>query len=179
MQTLTKTIKKNVALIVFGAVCTTSTAVWAESDMQLQEKALKAREMAHKEGMDHAAHDMTKDETGGFRGVFYGYLPCHEEECSGLKMTLSLKPRNNFLLVTQPAKPASREYFDKGKYEWDDNTRLLTLNSSKYGTKRQFKIEDEGTLMTLNDSGAPIAGDDDDYRLRRSDKTKSREVHIH
>ncbi|MBS3964886.1 MAG: copper resistance protein NlpE N-terminal domain-containing protein [Methylomonas sp.] len=179
MQTLTKTIKKNVALIVFGTVCSMLNPVWAESDMQLQEKALKARERVHKDGEDHSGHDMSKTASGGFRGVFYGYLPCHEEECSGLKMTLSLKPRNNYLLVTQPAKPASREFFDKGKYEWNDDTRLLTLNSSKNGSTRQFRIENEGALVTLDENGAPMPGDQDAYTLRRSDKTKIRDAHFH
>ncbi len=147
--------------------------------MQLQEKALKARESSRHEGMDHSAHTDPADSTGGFRGVFYGYLPCKEKDCDGLKMTLSLKPKNNYLVVTQYAKESSREYYDKGKYNWDDKTRILSLTSNKNGAKRQFTIKDEGTLVQLNNDGAPMPGDQDDYTLRRSDKAKSREVHIH
>ncbi|MGZ5001396.1 MAG: copper resistance protein NlpE [Methylomonas sp.] len=179
MQTLNRKIKKNVTLIFFGALLSTFNVAWAESDMQLQEKALKARESSRHEGMDHSAHADPADSTGGFRGVFYGYLPCKEKDCDGLKMTLSLKPKNNYLVVTQPAKESSREYYDKGKYNWDDKTRILSLTSNKDGAKRQFTIQDEGALVLLNTDGKPMPGDQDDYTLRRSDKAKSREVHIH
>lgn len=179
MQTFTRKIKKNVTLIFFGALLPALNVAWAESDKQLQEKTLKAREMIHQQSMDHSAHNNLEDKTEGFRGVFYGYLPCKEKDCDGFKMTLSLKQKNNYLLVTQYAKASSREYYDKGKYNWDDKTRTLSLTSNKNDLKRQFSIKDEGTLVQLNSDGTPMPGDQDDYTLERSDKTKSREVHIH
>lgn len=179
MQTLNKTIKTNATLILLGGLLSTLNCAWAESDKQLQEKTLKAREMMNHQGMDHAEHMGGGENTNGFRGVFYGYLPCKEEGCDGFKMTLSLKQRDNYLLVTQYAKASSREYYDKGKYAWDDNTHLLTLTSNKDGSKRLFTIKDEGTLIHLNNDGLPMTGDQDDYILARSDKAKSREVHIH
>jgi hypothetical protein len=179
MQTLTKKIKKNVTLIFFGVVIPAFNVAWAESDKQLQEKTLKAREMIHQQSMDHSAHAKLADETEGFRGVFYGYLPCKEKDCDGFKMTLSLKQKNNYLLVTQYAKASSREYYEKGKYIWDDKARTLSLTSNKDEVKRQFSIKDEGTLIQLNSDGSPMPGDQDDYTLARSDKSKSREVHIH
>ncbi|NJA07613.1 copper resistance protein NlpE [Methylococcaceae bacterium WWC4] len=181
MQTLNRTITKNVTWIFFGACLASFNVAWAESDMQLQEKALKAREMSrHQEqGVDHSAHAAPADETGGFRGVFYGYLPCKEKDCDGFKMTLSLKPKSNYLLVTQYARESSREYYDKGKYAWDDKSRTLLLTSKKDESVRKFTIQDDSTLVLLNSDGKPMAGDQDDYTLRRSDKAKSREVHIH
>lgn len=179
MQTLTKTIKTNATLIFLGVLLSGANCAWAESDKQLQEKTLKAREMMNNPGMDHSEHMNAADNTGGFRGVFYGYLPCKEEGCDGFKMTLSLKQKSNYLLVTQYAKASSREYYDKGKYEWDDKANTLTLTSNKDGSKRLFSIKDEGTLIHLNSDGTPMAGDQDDYALERSDKAKSREVHIH
>lgn len=180
MHTLHKTIKNNVALLVFGTCLACFNSAWAKSDMQLQEEALKAREMTRHGGMDHSMHEKADDNTGGFRGVFYGYLPCTEKDCDGIKQTLSLKPRNNYLLVTQPAKPSSREFYEKGKYEWNDKTRTLTLLPKKEGAgKRLYTIEDEGALVTLDDKGHTMAGDQEAYTLRRSDKTKTREVHIH
>lgn len=166
-------------LIVFGALLLTLDAARAESDMQLQEKALKARETIRNESVDHSAHTNPADATGGFRGVFYGYLPCKEKDCDGFKMTLSLKQKNNYLLVTQYAKASSREFYDKGKYDWDDKSHTLSLTSNKNDPKRQFTIQDEGTLVQLNSDGRPMPGDKEDYTLRRSDKAKSREVHIH
>lgn len=179
MHTLNRKIKKSVTLIFFGALFATFSNVWAESDMQLQEKALKAREMTRHNGMNHAMHSDAEDETGGFRGVFYGYLPCNQADCDGVKQTLSLKPRNNYLLVTQYAKASTREYYEKGKYDWDDKSGTLLLISKKDGAKRQFSIQDEGALVMLSSDGSPMPGDQDDYTLRRSDKTKIRDAHFH
>ena len=181
MQTSNRKIKKQVTLIFFGALLTTLNAAWAESDKQLQEKALKAREISRQTAaVDHSAHMADpNDETGGFHGVFYGYLPCKEKDCDGFKMTLSLKQKNNYLLVTQYAKALSREYYEKGKYNWDDRTHTLLLTPNKEAPTRQFSIKDEGALIQLGGNGTPLPGDQDDYTLRRSDKAKSREMHIH
>lgn len=179
MQTLNRKIKKDVSLIFFGVLLSACNAAWAESDMQLQEKALKARELTRHQAMEHSKHSKQADETEGFRGVFYGYLPCDEKDCDGLKKTLSLKQKDNYLLVTQPAKPSSREFYDKGKYTWDDQTHILSLVSKKNGASQLFTIKDEGTLIQLNSDGTPMQGDQDDYALQRSDMAKSRQVHIH
>ena len=179
MQTSIIKIRNQVALLFCGALLGTLHAAWAESDMQLQEKALKAREMSRHADMDHAAQANSEDETGGFHGVFYGYLPCKEKDCDGLKMTLSLKQKNNYLLVSQYARSSSRENYDKGKYAWDDKTRTLSLISNKNAGKRLFTIKDEGELILLSDNGAPLPGDQDDYSLKRSDVYKTRNVHIH
>lgn len=177
MQTFTRRIRKNVTLLVFGALLPMFDTAWAESDKQLQEKTLKARESL---SMDHSKHKQIADRTEGFRGIFYGYLPCDQPDCDGFKMTLSLKQRNNYLLVSQYARASSREHYDKGKYDWDDKTHLLTLTPFKEGAaKRLFSIKDPGTLIQLQTSGKPMPGDQDDYALERSDKGKTREVHIH
>ncbi|MDD4915392.1 MAG: copper resistance protein NlpE [Methylococcales bacterium] len=174
-------IKNNGAWLFLGAWLLTLPVARAESDMQLQEKALKARELIRQQGggVDHSAHAAAAGESEAFRGVFYGYLPCLEKDCDGFKMTLSLKQKNNYLLVTQYARASSREFYDKGKYEWDDKSRTLSLTSNKDAAKRLFAIKDEGTLVQLDSKGLPMPGSQDDYTLRRSDKAKSREVHIH
>ncbi len=179
MQTITIKIRKHVTLIFLGASLMTFNVAWAESDKQLQEKTLKAREMMNQKAVDHSNHMNMTDKTEGFRGVFYGYLPCNEPDCDGFKMTLSLKQKNNYLLVTQYAKASSREYYDKGKYNWDDQTRILSLTSNKNAANRKFSIKDDGTIIHLNNDGTPMPGDQDDYALERSDKGKTREVHIH
>jgi hypothetical protein len=179
MQTFKTKITKNVTLIFFGTLLTAVNTSWAESDKQLQEKTLKAREMIHQKDMDHSAHMAPEDESSKFRGVFYGYLPCDLEDCDGLKMTLSLKQKNNYLLVYQYAKPSAREYYEKGKYTWDDKKNHLELTPNKEAPKRQYSIYDDGTLIQLNSNSTPIPGDQDAYTLRRSDKSNSREVHIH
>ena len=179
MRTLPRKTNKNVTLILFSAFLLTASSAWALSDMELQEKALKAREMSRHGEMDHAVHVREEDDASLFRGVFYGYLPCDEKDCDGLKMTLSLKQKNNYLLVTQLAKSSSREYYDKGKYSWDDKTHTLRLISKKDGLSKLFMIQDEGKLVLINSNGSTMPGDQDDYALLRSDKNKSRQVHIH
>lgn len=181
MKTLNKKITKNVTLIFFSALLPILNTAWAESDKQLQEKALKAREMVHQGSMDHAEHANKEpvDETGGFKGVFYGYLPCQETDCKGLKMTLSLKQKNNYLLVTQYARESSREFYEKGKFNWDEQTHIVSLTPNKDVPKHQFTIKDASTIIQLSGNGTPFPGNQDDYTLRRSDVAKSREVHIH
>lgn len=161
--------------MVFGVSLLTAAPTLAESDKQLQEKALKAREMMRMG--DHAGHAVSGEKSPEFRGVFYGYLPC--DNCAGIKTTLSLKNKNNYLLVTQYAKQSTREFYDKGKYSWNDETRTVILTSKKDSSIRRYRIEDEGTLIQLKPDGSPMPGNQDDYALRRSDTVKSREVHIH
>ncbi len=151
----------------------------AESDKQMQDKLLRAREMLQQQQTGHIGHENSTSKDPDFRGVYYGYFPCKEQDCSGIKMTLSLKRSNNYLLVTQPAKPSSREFFDKGKFTWNDETNTVVLTSKDKSSKQQYRIVDEGTLIQLNSDGSSMAGDQDDYTLRRGDTVKSREVHIH
>ncbi|MGR9044567.1 MAG: copper resistance protein NlpE [Gammaproteobacteria bacterium] len=179
MQTIKTRIGKNELLIIFSALLSMLNTSWAESDMQLMEKALKAREGTSHKTMDHSAHTKREDASGGFRGVFYGYLPCELEDCDGIKMTLSLKQRDNYLLVTQYAKASTREYYEKGKYDWNEKTHRLTLTPKKQAAIRQFRIQDEATLIQLHEDGTPFAGNPKDYSLQRSDAYKTRQVHIH
>ena len=169
---------KKALLVVFIALLSSLNAVWAETDMQLQEKALKARELSQQGVMDHSAHDNPAKGADKFRGVFYGYLPCHEDNCDGLKMTLSLNPKNNYLLVIQPAKPQNRESFEKGKYAWDDTKGIVLLTPNNDAPLRRLAIKDEGTLLYLDDR-MPVPSDQDRYLLQRSDKAGNREMHIH
>ena len=181
---MSKTIRKNSAHIAWGCLSACLwilTPAYAESDMQLQEKALKARESIRHEGMDHSAHadNGNTNENGGFRGVFYGYLPCSDKDCDGLKWTLSLKPKNNYLLVSQYAKAASREHYEKGKYEWNEKTRTVTLTPNNGTPVKLLSMLDDSALVILTAEGKTQAGNQEPYTLRRSDKAKSREVHIH
>ncbi len=175
MQSLKKQLKPNLALLVFSMVCGAYHPAMAESD---QAMFLKAREM-QQQGTDHAGHAQPIDKSLDFRGVFYGYVPCHD--CDGVKTTLSLKQNNNYLLVTQPARESSREYYEKGKYQWDDKTQTLILTPRKGGTQSHYyHIENDETLIQLNEDGTKKLGDlAEKYALRRSDSVKTRQVHIH
>lgn len=152
-------------------------SAFARTDTEAQENYLKARVKSVQQQDDHSNH-LTVDKSLDFHGVFYGYLPC--SDCNGIKTTLSLKQNNNYLIVTQYARESSREYFEKGKYDWNEETKSVILTSNKDSTIRKYNIEDEGTLIQLNNDGSKFTGRDADrYILRRSDTVKSREVHIH
>lgn len=162
-------------LLALSIFCATSSFATAATDTSAQENFLRAKVMNHQ---NHENHIAPIDKSKDFHGVFYGFLPC--DDCNGMKTTLSLKQNNHYLLVTQPARESSREFFEKGKYEWNDETQTVTLKPRNDAPEKQFQIKDEGTLVQFNSSGRPYAGDlADRYTLRRSDTVKSREVHIH
>ncbi|HEY8159750.1 MAG: copper resistance protein NlpE [Methylobacter sp.] len=177
MQTLKKQLKQNLALILFGTLLSAYHPAMAKTDFEAQEKYLRARVNSSQQNTDHSAHANPIDKSLDFHGVFYGYLPCND--CNGVKTTLSLKQNNNYLLVTQPARESSREFYEKGKYSWNDDNRTVVLTPRDESPAKQYRIEDEGTLIQLNSEGGKMAGDEDRYTLRRSDTVKSREVHIH
>jgi copper homeostasis protein (lipoprotein) len=178
MQTLEKLTIPYLILIFISTLLSAVNPALAESDKQMQDKLLRAREMTQLHGK-HADHANAFDKGPDFRGIYYGYFPCKEQDCSGIKMTLSLKRNNNYLLVTQPAKPSAREFFEKGKFTWNDDAHTVVLTPKDKSAIGQYRIVDESTLIQLNPDGSPMAGDQDDYTLRRGDTVKSREVHIH
>jgi uncharacterized lipoprotein NlpE involved in copper resistance len=177
MHTLKNQFKKNLTLVSFGILLSANTAM-AATDLVAQENYLKARIKTHQQNTDHTTHIEPIEKSLDFHGVFYGYLPC--EDCNGIKSTLSLKQKNNYLLVTQPAKESSKESYEKGKYTWNEETHTLALTARNEAGTRQYLIKDEGTLVLLNQDGTEMKGDkSDSYTLRRSDSIKTREVHIH
>lgn len=177
MQALKKQLKQKLILIFFSVMLPVHIAI-AATDQADQEKLLRARVMNLQQNSDHATHLQPVEKSLEFHGVFYGYLPC--KDCDGIKTTLSLKQNNNYLLVTQPAKDSSREFYEKGKYSWNDKNHTAVLTARNESIIRQYFIKDEGTLILLNSDGTPMAKEHTDgYTLRRSDTAKSREVHIH
>jgi len=177
MRVLKKQLKHNLALFLFSSLLSAIPAM-AATDLEAQESFARALAKSHQKETDHAAHENHTDKSLEFHGVFYGFLPCND--CNGIKTTLSLKQKNNYLLVTQPARESSREYYEKGKYSWNDENHTVVLTPLKESTTRQYHIENGETLIQLNSDGTRITGNQaDDYILRRSDTVKSREVHIH
>lgn len=180
MNTITTKTISSFAWLVFVSLFLTFNTAVAESDMQLQEKALKAREMMRHEGMDHGNHSANDaSDPNGFKGVFYGYLPCDNKDCDGLKMTLSLKQKNNYLLVTQNAMASTREYYEKGKYDWNEKTHTVTLKPNNNLPEKVLSMVDETALVLLARDGKTMPSDQEANTLRRSDKSKTRDVHIH
>jgi hypothetical protein len=178
MPALKKQLKQNLSLILFTTLLFVDNLAMAQTDLEDQKKLLNARVMSSQQDKDHSAHLNPVDHSQEFHGVFYGYLPCND--CAGVKTTLSLKQNNNYLLVTQPARDSSREFYEKGKYNWDDEKHTVVLTPNKDSGAHHYLIEDEGTIVQINNDGSRMTGQAPDrYILRRSDTVKSREVHIH
>ncbi|MDD1624974.1 MAG: copper resistance protein NlpE [Methylococcaceae bacterium] len=177
MRVLKKQLKHNLALFLFSSLLSAIPAM-AATDLEAQESFARALAKSHQKETDHAAHENHTDKSLEFHGVFYGFLPCND--CNGIKTTLSLKQNNNYLLVTQYAKESSREFYEKGKYSWNDENHTVVLTPRKGGTStRRYHIENEGTLIQLNDDGTRKTDEAGRYVLQRSDTVKSREIHIH
>lgn len=173
MRASKKSITRHLASFLFSALFAAAPAM-AASDLEAQEGFAKARAKNQHSESDHAAHQYPVDKSQDFHGVFYGYLPC--DDCDGVKTTLSLQQKSNYLLVTQPAKESSREIFERGKYNWNDNDRSVVLTPKKEGVSpRRYFIEDQGTLIQLNADGIRM----ERHILQRSDTVRAREVHIH
>lgn len=174
MKALITPLKQKLPLILLGGLSIIFNPVMAESDIQIKD-SLQNKSQKHG---DHSKDIKLADKSKGqFRGVFYGYLPC--DDCDGTQTTLSLKNKNNYLLVTEPAKASAREYFDKGKYIWDDETNTITLTSRKDSKIRKYHIENENTLFMLDAKGAPIKGKKNKYSLRKREMEQSNRTMHH
>jgi len=178
MQALKKHTNINLILVFFSILLFANQAI-AATDLTAQDSFLRAKVKSRQQEGEHADHAVSPiDKNLDFHGVFYGYLPCND--CNGIKTTLSLKQNNNYLLVTQPARDSSREFYEKGKYSWNEETHILVLTPRKESATKQYLIKDEGTIVQLNPDGTPMPEElTEGYTLRRSDTVKSREVHIH
>ena len=176
MQALTKHTLQKLTLMVFSTLLSVHT-VMAATDLSAQEGYARALAKNHQQDTDHSAHVAPIEKSLDFHGVFYGFLPC--KDCNGIKSTLSLKQNNNYLLVTQPAKESSKEFYEKGKYTWNDENHTVVLTPRTDAPGHLYQIKDEGTLILLNSDGSQMTGRTDSYTLRRSDSAKTREVHIH
>jgi len=169
-------LKQKLTLILLSVLIVSFNSAMANTDKTAMGDVQRARELS-RQNFDHSKHSKPVEKSQRFRGVYYGYLPC--KHCAGIKMTLSLKNKKNYLLVTQYAQSSNREFYEKGKYVWDEKSRIVTLISRKDSSKRKLHIKDEGTLIVLNSDETRMLGDQDQYALVRSDKNKSRELHIH
>lgn len=168
----------NKYLLIFASLLLFNSLAQARTDFEARESYLRARSMNKEQEIDHSAHENHIDKSQDFHGVFYGYVPC--DDCDGIKSTLSLNQKNNYSLVTQPARQSNKEYYEKGKYDWNEDTLILTLTPRGKNITRQYLIQSEGSIIQLDENGKRYNGwDSDRYILNRSDNANNREVHIH
>lgn len=153
MKPLTISSNQKLALVLLSVLSVSFNPAIAQSDKQTMG--------------GHTKHAIPTDKNQEFRGVYYGVLPCKKKDCAGMKMTLSLKNRQNYLIVTQNAQSSSREYYEKGKYSWDDKSGIVTLVARKDSSIRKFRIKNEARLIMLTPEGKPMAGDQRKYTLAK------------
>ena len=146
----------------------------AAGDFEAQQMIAKERAKKHQKQSGHTVQIDPNDMSKVFRGIYFGYLPC--DDCSGTKTTLSLQQKYNYLLVTQSSKLAAREYYERGKYDWNDDNQTVVLTPRKDGdVSRRFHIKNETTLIQLNEDGTRL----DQFVLQRGDTVKMQEHHLH
>lgn len=160
---MTSSLKQKMLLILLSAVVFNPAMAKSVGEESKNKQASSAQ---------HEGHSKLTEESQKYRGVFYGFLPC--KDCEGMKTTLSLKNKNNYLLVTQPAKISAREFFDKGKYTWDDETKLVTLTSRKKGGVRKYRINNEKSITLLSPEGLSLKAKQKNtsYKLHRNEMKK-------
>lgn len=108
-------------------------------------------------------------------GVYYGMLPC--KDCYGIKTTLALNANNSYLKITQNTGKSLRDYVEKGKFNWDDNTHRITLIPRKGDSAQQYLVEKD-QLIQLDANGNRITGKDAErYILNRTDMKNPEETH--
>lgn len=122
-----------------------------------------------------AESDNHTDQSKKFRGVYYGALPC--KGCPGVAATLSLKNKHNYLLVTQKAKESTREFYEKGKYEWDEKAKLVTLTPRKDIGIRKLQIKNDETLIILSFDGIDMKNDPKKFTLTKREQEESNVRH--
>ncbi|MDQ7090453.1 MAG: copper resistance protein NlpE [Methylococcales bacterium] len=177
MKNFLKSSQTAIILFLLGLLVIYLNPFKEKSDMEIMAVVQENRAKLRSQNNDIKPPIPLMDEGHPFRGVFYGYLPC--DDCAGVKMTLSLKNKQNYLLVTQYARSSNKEYYNKGKYEWDEQANIVTLTSRKEGEIQKYQIKDEGELILLKPNGMKLKGNQNQYSLLRTDKNKARSVHIH
>ena len=120
--------------------------------------------------------DKQSDKSQQFRGVYYGLLPC--KRCPGFTATLSLKNKNNYLLVTQKAQESTREFYEKGKYDWDKKSGLVTLTSRKDSSIRKLRIKNDETLIMLSFDGIDMKNNPKKFTLIKREQQESGGMHM-
>jgi uncharacterized lipoprotein NlpE involved in copper resistance len=145
MKIVTRSLKQKSILVLLSAIVFNPVIAKTDKDVSTDKKTPSS---------EHKNHSKHTGESKIFHGVYYGFLPC--KDCEGTKTTLSLKNRNNYLLVTQPAKKSAREFFEKGKYRWDEDAKLITLTSRKKGEIKKYQINDEKRITQLSPEGKSL-----------------------
>ncbi len=122
-----------------------------------------------KEKTEHHAHSFE------WPGIYYGSLPC--ADCVGIKTQLALNKNNSYVMITQYLGKSEREFVEKGKYTWSNQSNTIVLTPKNGSTTQQYTVG-ENTLIQLDANGNRMSGKQADrYILRRTDVTDSTKPH--
>lgn len=135
-------------------------------------QAAVAAESAH-EADGHHSQRATE-----WPGVYNGFIPC--ADCIGVKMSLALNANNTYILLTQYVGRSPKDFVEKGKFTWTENSNKITLMPRDGSEAKQYLVGDN-VLVVLDGNGNQYTGKKaDSYVLRRTDlSAKSAPKHAH
>jgi uncharacterized lipoprotein NlpE involved in copper resistance len=108
-------------------------------------------------------------------GVYYGFTPC--ADCKGVKTSLALNSNHSYILITQFVGKSEREFVEKGKFAWSDESNMIFLTPRNSTITKKYFVG-ENILVQLDEDGNRISGKlADRYILRRTDVTKPKTSH--
>lgn len=157
MQTFRHPFKRILASSLFIAIFAGYSPVFAETAETKDKDA-------------HHGHDSFE-----WPGIYYGSLPC--ADCVGIKTQLVLNKNNSYVMITQYLGKSEREFVEKGKYTWSNQSKTIVLTPKNSSATQQYAVG-ENTLIQLDANGNRITGKQADrYILRRTDVTDSTKPH--
>ncbi|NOT84356.1 MAG: copper resistance protein NlpE [Methylococcaceae bacterium] len=129
----------------------------------------ESTEIVHDQNARHAQDNMD------WPGIYQGFMPC--ADCAGVKTTLAFNKNNSYVLMTQFIGKSDREFVEKGKFTWDNNSKTITLTPRKSATTQQYIVE-ENSLIQLDPNGKRFTGKyAEHYVLRRKDVANEPQPH--
>ena len=102
-----------------------------------------------------AAPDMHTSETSlDWDGTYKGTLPC--ADCEGIETTIVLKQDKTFERTAVYKGKEDGNFNDKGKFSWDNNGQVITLEIANENPKYKVK---EGSIVMVDQSGKENTGE--------------------
>lgn len=110
-------------------------------------------------------------------GVYNGLLPC--ADCKGVKTSLALNTNHTYIMITEFMGKSPREFTEKGKFIWSEDSNKIVLTSRDNSTIRQYQVG-ENSLIQLDGNGNRYTGSNaGNYILRRNDPSSIEPKHAH
>lgn len=157
MPTFKQAFKQLLTFVLFIAIFPAYSPVFAETAETMDEETHHAQN-----GVD-------------WPGVYNGFTPC--DDCKGVKTTLALNKNNTYMLITKYVGKSEREFVEKGKFIWDDQSNIISITPRDNSTTRYYSVG-EDRLTQLDNNANPIAGKlADRYILRRNAMKDSAKPH--